>query len=67
MDTSLVDPDAMEARWKNKRRKLRGMLRKVWDHVSKAHEEASCAAGELARLSMVLELDDCFKVVEAET
>ena len=49
------------------KKEVKRMLRKVWDHVSKAHEEASCAAGELARLSMVLELDDCFKVVEAGT
>ena len=28
MDIGLVDPDAMEARWKNKRRKLRGCYEK---------------------------------------
>ena len=31
------------------------------------HEEAACAAGELARLSMVLDEDDYYKVVQAGT
>ena len=43
------------------------MLRKFWNHVSMAHEEASCSAGELSRLLMVLELEDHFKIVEAGT
>ena len=38
-----------------------GVLCRLWT------EESVCAAGELARLSMVLEPDDYFKVVEART
>ena len=69
MDTEAagVDVDAMEGKSEEEKKEIKCMLSKFWNHVSKAHEEASCAAGELSRLAMVLELDDHYKIVEAGT
>ena len=68
MDTEAagVDVDTMEGK-SEEEKKIKRMLSKFWNNVSKAHEEASCAAGELSRLAMVLELDDHYKIVEAGT
>ena len=67
MDTEAagVDVDAMEGKSEEEKKEIKCMLSKFWNHVSKAHEEASCAAGELSRLAMVLEPDDHYKIVEA--
>ena len=66
-DTTVVDPDKLAGKTGEEKKKIKRMLRKFWTHIEKAHEEAACAAGELGCLSMVLELDDYFKVVEAGT
>ena len=66
-DMTVVDADKIEGKSEEEKREIKRMLRKFWGHVKKAHEEAACAAGELSRLSMVLEPDDYFKVVEART
>ena len=69
MDTEAagVDIDAMEGKSEEEKKEIKCMLSKFWNHVSKAHEEASCAAGQLSRLAMVLEPDDHYKIVEAGT
>ena len=66
-DTEVVDPNKIEGKSEEEKKEIKRMLRKFWGHVEKAHEEVACAAGELSRLSMVLEPDDYFKVVEAGT
>ena len=66
-DTEVVDLEQMKNTMKEEKMEVKRMLWKFWTHVSKAHEEAACAAGELARLSMVLDEDDYFKVVQAGT
>ena len=66
-NTTVVDADKIEGKSEEEKKEIKRMLRKFWGHVEKAHEEVACAAGELSRLSMVLEPDDYFKVVEAGT
>ena len=66
-DTEVVDPEQMKNKMKEEKMEVKHMLRKFWTHVSKTHEEAACAAGELVRLSMVLDEDDYYKVVQAGT
>ena len=66
-DTKVIDPEKLEGKTEEEKKEVKRMLRKFWSHVQKAHEEAACAAGELGRLSMVLEPDDYFKLVEAGT
>ena len=66
-DTEVVDPEQMKNKMKEEKMEVKRMLLKFWTHVSKAHEEAACAAGELARLSMVLDEDDYYTVVQAGT
>ena len=66
-DTEVVDPEQMKNKMKEEKMEVKCMLRKFWTHVSKAHEEAACVAGELARLSMVLDEDDYYKVMQAGT
>ena len=66
-DTEVVDADKIEGKLEEEKKEIKRMLRKFWGHVEKEHEEVACAAGELSRLSMVLEPDDYFKVVEAGT
>ena len=66
-DTTVVDPDKLKGKTAAEKKEIKKMLRKFWTHVQKAHEEAACVAGELGHLSMVLEPDDYFKVVEAGT
>ena len=66
-DTEVVDLEQMKNKTKEEKMEVKCMLRKFWTHVSKAHEEAACAAGELARLSMVLDEDDYYKVVQVGT
>ena len=59
-----VDVDVMKEKSEDKNKEIKCMLSKFWNHVSKAHEETSCAAGELSRLAMVLEPEDYYKIVE---
>ena len=66
-DTTVVDPEKLTGKTEEEKKEVKRMLQKFWSHVEKAHEEAACAAGELGRLSMVLEPDDYFKLVEAGT
>ena len=66
-DTAVVDLDKIEGKTEEQKKEIKLMLRKFWKHVQKAHEEATCVAGELSRLSMVLEPDDYYKIVEAGT
>ena len=66
-DTMVVDPDKLEGKMTAEKKEIKRMLRKFWTDIQKAHEEAACAAGELGHLSMVLEPDNYFKVVEAGT
>ena len=69
-NTTVVDPDKPASKTeeeKKEKKEIKRMLQKFWTHVEKAHEEVVCAAGELGHLSMVLEPDDYFKVVEAGT
>ena len=66
-DTEVVDPEQMKEKTQEEKMEVKRMLQKFWTHVSRAHEEAACAAGELARLSMVLDEDDYYKVVQAGT
>ena len=66
-DTTIVDPIKLEDKTEEEKKEIKRMLRKFWTHVQKTHKEAACAAGELGRLSMVLEPDDYFKVVEVGT
>ena len=69
MDTEAagVDVNAMEGKSEGEKKEIKHMLSKFWNHVSKAHEEASCAVAELSRLAMVLEPEDHYKIVEAGT
>ena len=66
-DTTIVDPDKLQGKTEEEKKEIKRMLRKFWTHIEKAHEEAACATGKLGHLSMVLELDNYFKVVEAGT
>ena len=66
-DTTVVDPDKLEGKTAEEKKEIKRMLWKFWTHVQKAHEEVACVAGELGHLSMVLEPDDYFKVVEVGT
>ena len=66
-DTAVVDPYKIPGKMEEEKKEIKRMLRKFWMHIQKAHEEAACAAGELSHLSMVLELDNYYKVVEAGT
>ena len=66
-DTTVVDVDAMKGKLAEEKKEIKWMLSKFFNHVSKAHQEASCAVGELSRLSMVVELEDHFKIVETGT
>ena len=66
-DTEVVDLEQMKEKTREEKMEVKRMLRKFWAHVSKAHEEAACAAGKLARLSMVLDEDDYYKVVQVGT
>ena len=61
-DTEVVDPEQLKNKTEEEKMEVKRMLQKFWTHVSKAHEEAACVAGELARLSMVLDEDDYYKV-----
>ena len=62
-----VNVDKMKEKSDEEKKEIRRMLSRFWSFVSKAHEEASCAAGELSRLAMVLEPEDYYKIVEAGT
>ena len=66
-DTEVLDLDQLEEKMEEQKKEIKRMLRKFWDHVDKAHEEAACAAGELARLALVLEPEDYFKIVHVGT
>ena len=66
-DTTVVDPEKLKGKTEEEKKEVKRMLRKFWSHVEKAHEEAARVAGELGRLSMVLEPDDYFKLVEVGT
>ena len=66
-DTEVIDPDQMEGEKDAQKKEIRRMLRKFWTHVSKAHEEMVCAAGELGHLVTVMEPEDYYKVVQAGT
>ena len=66
-DIAVVDPDKIPGKTEEEKKEIKRMLRKFWLHVQKAHEEVACATGELSCLSMVLEPDDYYKVVEAGT
>ena len=66
-DTEVVDLEQMKNKMQEEKMEVKRMLRKFWTHVSKAHEEVACAAGELVRLSMVLDEDNYYKVVQAGT
>ena len=66
-DTTVVDPEKLKDKTEEEKKEIKRMLRKFRSHIKKAHEEAACAAGELRRLSMVLEPDDYFKLVETGT
>ena len=50
-----MDVDTMKGKTESEKKEIKRMLSKFWNHVSKAHEEASCAAGELSRLATVME------------
>ena len=69
MDTEAagVDVDTIKGKSEDEKKDIKRMLSKFWNHVSKAHEEASYAVGELSRLAMVLEPYDHYKIVEAGT
>ena len=67
MEAMGVDVDAMEGKSEEEKKEIKRILSKFWNHVSKAHEEASCAVVELSRLAMVLEPEDHYKIVEAGT
>ena len=54
MEAVGVDVDAMEGKSEEEKKEIKRMLSKFWNHVSKAHEEVSCAVAELSRLAMVL-------------
>ena len=60
----VIDPDAITGKTDEEKKEIKEMLKKFWTHVRKAHEEAACVAGEL---SMVIEPEDYFKIVEAGT
>ena len=64
---TVVDPDKLAGKTEEEKKEMKRMLQKFWTYIEKTHEEAACAAGELGHLSMVLELDNYFKVVEAGT
>ena len=64
---TVVDLDKLAGKTEEEKKEIKRMLQKFWTYVEKTHEEAACAAGELGRLSMVLEPDNYFKVVEAGT
>ena len=66
-DMTVVDADKIEGKLEEEKKEIKRMLWKFGGHVKKAHKEAACSACELSRLSMVLEPDDYFKVVEAGT
>ena len=66
-DTTVVDADKIEGKSEEEKKEIKRMLWKFWGHIQKAHKEAACAAGELSRLSVVLEPDDYYKVIEAGT
>ena len=66
-DTKVVDLDKLQGKAEEQKKEIKLMLRKFWRHVQKSHEEAACMAGELSRLSMVLEPDEYYKIVEAGT
>ena len=57
-DTEVVHLEQMKNKTREEKMEVKRMLQKFWTHVSKAHEEAACVAGELVRLSMVLDEDD---------
>ena len=64
-NTGVVDLEQIKNKMQAEKMEVKCTLRKFWTHVSKAHEKAACAAGGLARLSMVLDEDDYYKVVQA--
>ena len=66
-DTEVVDPEQLKGKTEEEKKEVKRMLRKFWSHVQKAQEEAACAAGKLGHLSMVLEPNDYFKLVEVGT
>ena len=66
-DTEVLDPGQVEGKMDEEKKEIKQMLHKFWNHVSKAHEEVACAAGELARLVLVLEPKDYFKVIQVGT
>ena len=66
-DTEVLDPDQVEDKTDEEKKEIKQMLHKFWNHVNKAHKEMVCAAGELARLALVLEPEDYFKVIQAGT
>ena len=47
-DTMVVDAEEFPKKSDEEKREIKMMIRKFWTHVGKAHEEAACAAGELA-------------------
>ena len=57
-DTEVVDPEQMKNKTREEKMEVKRMLQKFRTHVSKVHEEVAHVAGELARLSMVLDEDN---------
>ena len=66
-DTEVVDPEQLKGKTEEEKKEEKRMLWKFWSHVQKAHEEAASTAGDFGRLTMVLEPDDYFKLVEVGT
>ena len=63
----LLGEDSLKGKTPEEQRQIRLTIKRFFQHVSRAHEEASCAAGKLAELVEVLDWEEFNIVARAGT
>ena len=63
----LLGEDSLKGKTPEEQRQIRQTIKRFFQHVSRAHEEASCAAGKLAELVEVLDREEFATIARAGT
>ena len=63
----LLGEDSLKGKTPEEQRQIRLTIKRFFQHVSRAHEEASCAAGKLAELVEVLDREEFNTIARAGT
>ena len=63
----VLDEDSLKGKTPEEQREIRMTIKRFFQHVSRAHEEAACAAGKLAELVTVLDREEFNVVARAGT